>query len=169
MVKKKNFLFSLIFIFFSVSIYAKKNKVKFEDFNKGLKQAIKEKKYVIVDFYGEWCGYCNKMEETTYKNKKVQKIIKKFFVLTKIDTGIASYIVRYNKEKYSTEEFMAALGINGLPATGFLDKKGKFITVIPGYIPPKTMSSILDYVKDDCYSKKIKYSDYLKSKKRCSS
>ncbi len=170
---KKLILFSMILCLPTIGFTKrntktfKNNQLQVFDFNKAYTKAKKENKFLILDIYSKFCGYCVKMEKTTYKDKKVVKMINKHFIFAKIDSDNTSYQVNYQKEKYSVDNFLTALEIQGLPATGFLNKKGEFLTVLPGFIPAKQMITILTYIKDDCYTKKISFSDFMKNQKVC--
>ncbi len=150
------------------NITKKNKKIEWLDFNKAYEKAKKEKKFLLVDFYSNGCGYCKKMDETTYKDNSVLKILNKDFVTAKIVTEDIDYRVKYKGVKYyDLQEFLYAIRINSLPTTGFIDKKGEFITVIPGYIPPKMMKNILEYINQLCFTKKIPFKQFLEGSKKC--
>ncbi len=158
-------LFIVFTILLNCSIYA--TKIKWLDFNTALKKAGKEKKMMVVDFYTNWCGYCKKMDRETYKNKKVVQKLNKYFISAKVDGENSTYKVLYDNKKYTIREFLSALEINGFPAIGFLDKNGKFLTVVSGFYDARNLLSVLDYIKDSCYVKEIKFSDYKNNPKIC--
>lgn len=64
-------------------------------------------KPVLIDFYADWCIACQQLENITYKNNRVKKILSDFFLL-KIDASKDSFVIS-NIEKH----FM----ITGLPTT----------------------------------------------------
>jgi thiol:disulfide interchange protein DsbD len=81
--------------------------------------AKKENKPIMVDFYSDHCGWCHKLDRTTYTNSKVIELSKKFISL-KIDCDRNRLI----PAKYQ---------IRGLPTILFIDSKGSVIHSIVGY------------------------------------
>ena len=120
-------LFSIIFF---VSCSKKENsEIKWLTFEEGLKKAQKENKLILMDIYGKWCHWCNVMENTTYRNRKVIELIKKYYIPVRVD---ADKYPDINK-KYNQ---------GGLPSTLILDKNGNI--VFGGiYIPPDDMIKVL--------------------------
>ena len=44
-------------------------KVEWYTFDKGVDQAKKENKLLVVDFYTDWCHWCKVMDKETFANK----------------------------------------------------------------------------------------------------
>lgn len=52
-----------------------------EDLNKKMTEAKQQNKFVMLDFYADWCTYCKSMENTTFKSQKVINALNNFVVL----------------------------------------------------------------------------------------
>src|ERR1700759_583637 len=45
----------------------------------------KEKRPVLIDLYTTWCGWCKRMDQKTYSNKKVAEYLSEKFYTVKVD------------------------------------------------------------------------------------
>ena len=83
------------------------------DKGKSLQKALDTGKPVLVFFYTDWCGFCQKFAPTYYKVSKNSKIKKNFAV---------AYV---NCEKDENRALMAEYGVQGFPSVFVIDKQGK--------------------------------------------
>lgn len=127
-------------------------------FNEGMTKAKAEGKYVLVDFYTEWCGWCKKMDADTYTDTKVIEKLQEDFVLVKINPE-KDGLITYNGETFEAAQFAQAAGVEGYPATAFFASDETFLEIVPGYLPPDKFMQALDYVTSGLY-KQFTYSDY---------
>ncbi|MDI6786686.1 MAG: thioredoxin family protein, partial [bacterium] len=95
---------------------------------KGLKVAIKENKLLMVDFTAEWCGWCKKLDNTTYQNPNVLSLSRNF-ISVKVDCDRYPAVAR----KYN---------VGGLPTIVFMNQNGQIIYQVVGYRVPE------DFVKE---------------------
>ncbi|WP_456392140.1 DUF255 domain-containing protein [Persephonella sp.] len=120
------YLFAFLVLVFSVSA----SEIHWLTFEKGMELARKENRPVLLDIYAQWCHWCNVMENTTYRDKRVMQIIKKHYIPVRVDSEERPEINRmYNQ--------------GGLPSTVILTPEGK---VVWGgiYVPPDKMVVILE-------------------------
>jgi thiol:disulfide interchange protein len=95
-----------------------------KDLAGALARAGNERKLVMVDFYTDWCRWCQVMDEKTLADKAVQVELKRL-VLVKLD---AERDGRDAARRYRVE---------GFPTILFLDATGREVGRIPGYLPPQ--------------------------------
>lgn len=136
--------------------------INWNKFDSGIANAKKSGKKVLIDVYTDWCTWCKKMDATTYEDAKVQKYLKKNFVLIKLNAE-GSGKISYAGQSLSPAEFSQGMGVNGYPATLFLNSDGTPITILPGYSEPGMFIHVLSFINEEQYKHK-KFSDYLAEK-----
>jgi thiol:disulfide interchange protein len=92
-------------------------------FADAVKQAKKEKKLVMVDYYTTWCGWCKVLDKKTYTNKAVGEYANANMVSLKIDA-----------EKGEGINLVRRSSIQGYPTIIFYDGEGKEVSRIVGYV-----------------------------------
>ena len=105
----------------------------------GMEAAKNENKYVMIDFYADWCPACIELDKFTYTDKEVIKELKDFTAV-KIDATKLSPEIKSLFSKY---------GIVGLPAVIFMDKKGKLLEdfTLSGFEKPSEFIKRLQAIK----------------------
>ncbi len=156
--KKSLFLFVLFFSFVSSSFAGGGNGIKWHSFDEGLAKAQKEGKFLLVDFYTDWCKWCKVMDEKTYSDAGVQKIMRDMFVPVRLNPEKPG-TVHFMGQEYQNNQFAKAAGVTGYPSTGLFTPKGEFITIITGYLDIPKFNGMVSYLKEGYY-KKISYDDY---------
>ncbi len=48
-------------------------------------QATRDKKFVLLDLEAVWCHWCHVMDQKTYANENVAKLISEHFIAVKVD------------------------------------------------------------------------------------
>ena len=91
----------------------------YENFDEGLTEAKKTGKPMMIDFYTDWCGWCDELDKKVYTDSDVIKLAEDF-ISVKIDANAD----QETKEKYR---------VNAYPTVIFTDSQGKEISKIRGY------------------------------------
>lgn len=165
--KKIYILIPLLFLAFQISA----QEVKWVSFEKAVELNKKNPKPLLIDVYTDWCGWCKKMDQTTYKNDVLVEYINENFHAVKLD-GEGKKDIVYNghtfkfkqqgRQKYN--EFAAAL-LNGklsYPSTVFMNKKLELLDKIPGYLDTKLMEKVVTFFATEKY-KTDKWEDFVKN------
>ncbi len=155
----KKILFVLI-IFMCLLAFAQI--VPVHNFDVGAKLAKVEGKDFIVMFSSTSCPYCTKFIEKTYPDPLVQKIIMNNYIF--IELTEKSTVAHLNGKSYTYGQLLQGFGIRGTPSFVFFTTNATPITILPGYVPADTFSSVMRYIKKRLYEKKINFNDYMKER-----
>jgi uncharacterized protein YyaL (SSP411 family) len=99
-------------------------------------QARAEHKFVLLDLEAVWCHWCHVMDDVTYRDPAVMRLLNERYVLVKVDQDSRPDI----SNRYQDY---------GWPATVVFAADGSEIVKRQGYLPPKLMSSMLQAIIDD--------------------
>lgn len=117
----------------------------------------KDKKYLFIDVYTDWCGWCKRMDQTTFADSAVVAYMNEHFYCVKMDAESKDPIA-YNDVLYEYKTFNGKgyneLAVNLLggqmsfPSFVVLSKKEAKLGTIIGYKRPGELISVLSgYVK----------------------
>jgi thiol:disulfide interchange protein DsbD len=96
-------------------------------------------KLILIDFNADNCGWCRKLEEITYKEEGVIKLVNENFVPVFFDLDIKA-----NKEIY-VQKYQVYVH-DALPTLLILDSEGKALYRITGYKTGEQLTELLDKV-----------------------
>jgi len=99
-------------------------------------RAKKDNRFVLLDLGAVWCHWCHVMEEITYRDPEVIKLIRSRYIAVRVDQDSRPDL----SNRY--EDY-------GWPATIVFDANGGEIVKRQGYIPPRPMASMLQAIIDD--------------------
>ncbi len=127
------------------------------------KDKVKDDKMIMVDFYTDWCGWCKKLDNITYRDPEVIDLMNKYFYAIKFDAEQNTVVdfagITYNFKangNRGTHEFALAMGSRpgagiGYPTISFIDPMGKKVAVEAGYKDPAQMKLTLIYYGEGHY------------------
>jgi uncharacterized protein YyaL (SSP411 family) len=99
-------------------------------------QGRMEHKFVLLDLEAVWCHWCHVMDDITYSDPIVMRLLNEHYILVKVDQDSRPDI----SNRYQDW---------GWPATIVFAADGSEIVKRQGYIPPRPMSSMLQAIIDD--------------------
>jgi uncharacterized protein len=99
-------------------------------------RAKKENRFVLLDLGAVWCHWCHVMEDITYRDPEVIRLIGSRYIAVRVDQDSRPDL----SNRY--EDY-------GWPATIVFDASGAEIVKRQGYIPPRPMASMLQAIIDD--------------------
>ena len=167
--KKTAFALALVICFatfnsFTISNSAKDGKVNWISISEAIELSKKEPRKIIVDIYADWCGWCKKMDKTTFKHEAVVQYVGEKFYAVRLDAedkntlNFKGKTYKYVKQgKAGANELALELMKNRveLPATVILDEKYRHLSLFPGYLDAHDLDLILHYYTTSAYQKRV--------------
>ena len=136
-------------------------KIQWMGFEEAIAASEKQPKKIFIDVYTDWCGWCKKMDKTTFVDPDVAKYMNEAFYPVKFDAesnetvhfkGVEFVKVMQSPGK-GVHQLAAALLQNKLsyPSYVILDEEQRLLQVIPGYQEVKMFLPILHFFGDDAF------------------
>ncbi|MFT6441289.1 MAG: thioredoxin-related protein [Salibacteraceae bacterium] len=152
----------IILIAFSIQLSAQEapsiNWLTIEEAQEAMKT---QKKKIFIDLYTDWCGWCKKMDASTFKDANVVQFMNQYYYAVKFnaeqkDSVNFNNFGFYNLNpggKRGTHLFAYSLldGQMSYPSYALLDENMSRIHVIAGYKQTTPFASILLFFGTDQY------------------
>ena len=166
----KYILFFILYLSPSVSKdLIAQNKIKWHSWEEALEKSKKSKKKIFVDIYTEWCGWCKKMDKTTFADNDIAKYINENYYAVKFDAEMLAPIaikgteykfVKSGQKGYHEWAAYLLQGRMSYPSMVFLDEEYKIIQAIPGFQDVPTFEKIITYFGTDGH-KSLPWNKYM--------
>ena len=128
--------------------------------DEAIKANEKKPKKIFIDLYTDWCGWCKRMDATTFSDPQVADYINKNFYAVKFDAeqkepityrGHTMTFVAGGRRGYHELAYSLLDGKLGYPSMVYLDEQQNRITISPGYKQADAMMKELQYVAGEHY------------------
>lgn len=125
-------------------------------------------KKLFVDVYTDWCGWCKRMDKSTFSDPEIVKYMNenfhavKFNAEQKEDITWNSNTFKFVKSgRRGAHELASALldGRLGYPSFVLLDEEFARIMISPGFKKPEQLEKELVFAKEEKY-KEVSWEDY---------
>jgi len=126
----------LVFLLFAVEGWSAGQVRWFQSFEQAQLQAKKSGKPIFVDAFADWCGWCHKLDQEVYSDKKFVQYMERY-VPVKIDVEDGGQGTRF-AEKYA---------ITGLPTLLVTDPNGTVTNRIGGFMNADELIEDLDGIQ----------------------
>ncbi len=123
-----------------------------------------EKKKIIVDLYTDWCGWCKRMDQTTFQDKEIVAYVNANYYAIKFN-GEQEQSITVGEKTYEFVESEEIKGVKGYhelaqalsmgrltyPTVVFLNEDGKILQPLSGYKDAATFEMIMTYFGGNFY------------------
>lgn len=137
----------ILFLFISVNLSAQEIEWVAIDNAQELQKANPEKS-LFIDVYTDWCGWCKKMDNTTFKDKEVVSFLNDYFIPVKFNAEQKEEVI-FNNQKFNfmqvgrrgVHELAAALlqGSLSYPSYVVMNSDGNITHIFKGYMSPNDL------------------------------
>ncbi|GAB5539305.1 MAG: hypothetical protein Salg2KO_14080 [Salibacteraceae bacterium] len=128
-------------------------KIEWMSWTEAINKNAVEEKVIFVDVYTNWCGWCKKMDASTFKDPRIVDYMNEHYYAVKFNAETRDTIpfngqnfVNENTGKRGPHQLGVALldGRMSYPSYAFIGKPWDK-TVVPGYMGVKDFSCVLKY------------------------
>lgn len=144
----------------AVAAPAHAGEMRWQGWDAGLASAKANKRYVLVDVYTDWCGWCKRMDKDVYARDDVSAYLDKHFVSVKLNAE-SNQAMSYQGEARTARGVASGFRVNSYPTTIFLTPHGEHLTNVPGYVPADRFLLLLRYIGDGHMEKGVAWKDYV--------
>lgn len=165
----RKIVFLGFFLLGSIVLGYSQESVKWYSFEEAVALSKENPRKIFIDVYTDWCGWCKKMDKSTFTDPVIADLLNNKF-----------YAVKFNAESTKPIEFAGRTFVNegggrnphqlaaallqgkmSYPSAAYLTEDLQLLTAVAGYMTPKDLEPILDFFATDSY-KTVSYQDFLK-------
>ncbi len=155
----KNFLASVIFVVLALAISSFWNPkstttgIKWYTIEEMNKLQQKKPRKIVVDVYTDWCGWCKKMDKSTFADQAVGEYVNKNYYAVKLDAESNKKVLFNGKVLTERELASSIFAATGYPTTVYLDENLNVLTTVSSYLDVPMFTKIVKYFGDNVYKK----------------
>lgn len=142
--------------------------INWMSWNEAIEANKKTPKKIFVDVYTNWCGWCKKMDKSTFKDPKVVAALNQDFYAVKFNAE-QKEVINFNGSDFKfvnqgrrgVHQLAYALldGRLGYPAFVYLDESFSRIMLSPGFKQPDQIIKELNFASQEIY-KETSWKEY---------
>ncbi|MBK7872288.1 MAG: DUF255 domain-containing protein [Saprospiraceae bacterium] len=136
------------------------DEIKWLTWEEAIKAAEENPKKIFIDVYTDWCGWCKKMDQTTFKDAAVVKYMNENFYAVKFDAeqkgevqykGYTLKFIASGRRGVHELAYSLLDGRLGYPSYVYLDENQDRITISPGFKTADTFVKEIKWIGGDHY------------------
>ncbi len=127
----------------------------------GVKRASTSGQYVFVTVYTDWCTYCRRLNNVTFKAAPVLEELGKNFQSVRVNAESDKPVVWKGKRMSERDVAGKEWGVTGYPTMLFMSPKGEIIGTYSAYADPDLMVQLLTYISSGARERKVSFEDFV--------
>jgi thioredoxin-related protein len=136
------------------------SKVKWYSIEEAIELTTREPRVLMIDVYTDWCGWCKRMDATTFSDPSIVSMLNEHFYPVKLDAegkediviGNRTYkFVESGRSGYHEVAAIITKGRLSYPTISYVDEKGRVLEAYPGYKTPDQLRVYLSFYSDGSY------------------
>ncbi|MBU6342759.1 MAG: DUF255 domain-containing protein [Bacteroidetes bacterium] len=163
---------STAFVFFTPNQQNNSEELKWYTWEEAVELNKKTPKKIIVDVFTDWCGWCKKMDKSTFIDPKVTAYLAQNFYPVKLNAEQRADI-NFNGERFAYVDTGNGRGVHTLayalldgnmsyPTVVYLNEKFERIMISPGFKDAEGIMTELTFAAEEHYTKQS-FQDYQKN------
>ena len=138
-------------------------KVKWYSIEEAVMLAAQEPRVLVIDVYTDWCGWCKRMDATTFSDPDVAALMNKSFYPVKLnaegkkDIVIGDRTFKFvdnGRRGYHEIAAVVTKGRLSYPTISYVDEQGRVLEAAPGYKTADQFKVFLAYYSGEAYKTK---------------
>lgn len=142
--------------------------IQWMSFEDAVKATEQNPKKIYIDVYTAWCGWCKRMDATTFDDDTISAYMMKNYYCVKLDAETRDTIYFkdkafvYKPEMKANEIALSLLsGKMGYPSSVFIDEKFNLLSLVQSYLTPQQLMPMLIFFNENIYLTKT-WEEYQK-------
>jgi len=150
-------------VIFGLNLTEAQEKVKWYTIEEAMQLTSEEPRVLVIDVYTDWCGWCKRMDATTFSDPAVAAMMNKHFYPVKLNAEGKDDIVIGDKtfkfvdngrRGYHEIAAIVTKGRLSYPTISYVDEAGQVLEAAPGYKTADQFKVYLAYYSGDAYKTK---------------
>lgn len=160
----KKLLTTLVLILGAISAFSQ---IKWIPFEQAMNLSKQDGKPILIDVYTDWCGWCKRLDATTYQDSAIVAYINEKFHAVKFNAETTESIkyqdsLYVNKGKTHDLALKLMSGRASYPTTIYMVPQKELIAPIPGYQTRDNIQPFLLYFGEAVYDLTTTWECFLK-------
>lgn len=152
----------LILSLVSIMASAGAQEIKWMKIEEAVAAAQKTPKKIFIDVYTDWCGWCRRMDQTTFSNPVIANYINENYYAVKLDAETTDTITfkgyqftyKSGPDGRGGMNYFAYALLNGktsFPSYVIMNEQQNLLTVLRGYQDAERFEPLLHFFAEDAY------------------